>query len=124
MRTNKKPMVTFASTSESATWDPLLTELNAKGFFCMFQQKMADGVTMGGGSCDYYVLDLGSDSVRNAEAILKKTPQLSGRVMILGRQPDKVAAPGGVLLLERKDVAGTLERLHAELGLRDLDERP
>lgn len=121
MRTNRKPAVTFASTSETATWDPLLTELNAKGFFCMFQQKLAEGTTMGGGTCDYYILDLGPDSRRNAEAIIKTTPQLSGRVLILGRQPDKPALTAGILYAGRNNVVEFLECLHTRLGMRNLD---
>jgi|SRR5688572_28106255 hypothetical protein len=117
MGTNKQPTVTFASTSDTATWDPLLTELNAKGFFCMFQQKLAEGTTMGGGTEDFYVLDLGLDSRRNAEMIIKRTPQLSGRILILGK-PDKAAGLDGVVYAERGEVVKTLERLHASLGMR------
>lgn len=113
-------MVTFASASEIATWDPLLSELNAKGFFCMFQ-RLAEGVTMCGGTSDYYILDLGSDSLRNAGAIIKMTPQLSGRILILGK-PDKPIAPEGVIYAERGNVVEALGRLHTRLGMRNLDE--
>lgn len=115
MPANKKPTVTYASASVTETWHPSLTELNAHGFFCMFQQEQCEGVTMGGGTSDYYILDLGLDSIRNAESIIKITPALAGRVIIVGAQPKDVA---GVVFTTPQELVETVVKLHARLGKR------
>lgn len=122
MKTNSKPMVSFQSASTTKQWDPLLTELRGKGFFGIFAQKMAPGVTMGGGTADYYILDLGPDAAIHAAGILRGTPKLSGRIFNLCSNGEKPVSLEGVIDTSRELLVEKLVSLHNQLGMRDLDD--
>ena len=115
-------MVCLQSASTTKQWDSLLTELGSKGFFGIFSQKMLPGVTMGGGTADYYILDLGPDAAVNAAGILRGTPKLAGRIFNLCSDGGEPVALEGVINTSRESLVDKLVSLHAQLGMRDLDD--
>lgn len=87
----------------------------------MFQRKLAEGTTMGGGTDDYCILDGGKDWPRHTAGILKMTPQLKGRIVILDVHSGNSVPPEGVVFSTRNDLVKTIESIHKKLGPRDLD---
>lgn len=122
MRTNRQPIVAFQAASTTKQWDPLLTELRSKGFFGIYSQKLAPGATMGGGTADYYILELGPDAAIHAAGILRGTPKLAGRIFNLRSKGEEPISLPGIIDIGRELVVEKLVSLHSNLGMRDLDD--
>lgn len=106
------PQVVYFAEAGSEPAD-LLNELNLRGFACVLQGVNPDSKTRIGGSAtaSFAIVDLGEHSLGTAESIVKSSPQLSGRTVVVG--PARSSSKG-IVFTSREKIVETLESLNSK----------
>ena len=114
----KKPQIVYYGWSDQQSWTPVLTALNDMGLDGIFQGLDRTLVRkwdlkIGGGSGDYFIVDLEEASLKAARHLLKVKPQLKGRIVVVSSLPDTEIVEG-IVVSRTEDIADTVLKLVRE----------
>ena len=113
------PGITIHTCANLERWKPALAELHESGFFCVIEyDDLAEmrryKSLLGGGSGDYYVLDLKEASIKNAAHMLKMSPRMNGKIIVVNSVPPDSKPMDGLVFCALKDVVKTVLKIHKD----------
>ena len=114
----ERPSVCYYAPVGCQACEETVLKIGEAGFFCILQpidlsQQMKHGAGVVSGSRPYHIIDLQEETIESARFMLKMSPEVKGRVIVVESSPTTGLAEEGLVSTTPDKIIDTLLKLRA-----------